>query len=99
MATACPSCGFRNLPGADECSHCGAAMTNLDVPRPQNAVEAVLVKQTIASLHFESGVEEIFEVKLLLGYRTPILSGPLPDVDQTEPLWLAPPLATALKRG
>jgi uncharacterized protein (TIGR03032 family) len=47
--------------------------------------------QVAAVLHFLGGVEEIFEVKLLPGYRCPILSGPLPDVDQTEPLWLSPP--------
>ena len=44
-----------------------------------------------AFLHFLAGVEEVFEVKVLPGYRCPILSGPLPDVDQTEPLWLSPP--------
>lgn len=43
-------------------------------------------------LHFLSGVEEVFEVKVIPGYRCPIMSGPLPDVDQTETLWLAPPL-------
>jgi CBS domain-containing protein len=53
MATTCPGCGYRNMEGADECAHCGGAMTNLEAPRPQNAVEAVLVKQTIASLHLD----------------------------------------------
>ena len=56
------------------------------------AVVDLKARETIASLHFDCGVEEIFEVKLLPGYRTPILSGPLPDVDESEPLWLVPPL-------
>jgi uncharacterized protein (TIGR03032 family) len=47
--------------------------------------------QLAAFLHFLAGVEEVFEVKLLPGFRCPILSGPLPDTDQTEPLWLSPP--------
>ena len=47
--------------------------------------------QLAAFLHFLAGVEEVFEVKVLPGYRCPILSGPLPDTDQTEPLWLSPP--------
>ena len=63
------------------------------------AVVDLVERQAIASLHFDSGVEEVFDVKLLPGYRSPILSGPLPDVDQTEPLWLAPPLAAAQSRG
>ena len=43
---------------------------------------------------FLAGVEEMFEIKVLPGYRCPIVSGPLPDVDQTEPLWLSPPFPT-----
>ena len=39
---------------------------------------------------FQSGVEEIFEVKVLPGYRNPILSGPLPEADGTETVWMVP---------
>jgi uncharacterized protein (TIGR03032 family) len=46
--------------------------------------------QPVAALQFKSGVEEIFDVKVLPGYRAPILSGPFPDVDQSETLWLVP---------
>jgi uncharacterized protein (TIGR03032 family) len=46
--------------------------------------------QVLASLAFKSGVEEVFDVKFLPGFRNPILSGPLPDVDGTETLWLVP---------
>jgi hypothetical protein len=50
---------------------------------------------TVGFLHFLSGVEEVFEVKAIPGFRCPIVSGPLPDTDQTEPVWLAPPLRAA----
>jgi CBS domain-containing protein len=53
MPTNCPSCGYRNMEGADECSNCGVDLTNLDAPRPQTAVEAVLMKRTIASLNLD----------------------------------------------
>jgi len=55
------------------------------------AVVDLTAGQTVASLMFQSGVEEIFEVKVLPGYRCPILSGPYPETDQTETLWLVPP--------
>ena len=45
---------------------------------------------TAATLFFTSGVEEIFEVKVLPGYRNPIVSGPLPEVDGTETVWMVP---------
>lgn len=44
----------------------------------------------VAAFRFHSGVEEIFEVKVLPGFRCPIISGPLPDVDGTDNIWLVP---------
>jgi len=44
----------------------------------------------LATLFFTSGVEEIFDVTVLPGYRNPVLSGPYPDIDETETVWLAP---------
>lgn len=58
--------------------HCGVAVVELSTGA------------TVATLQFKSGVEEIFDVKVLPGYRNPVLSGPYPDVDQTETLWLVP---------
>jgi uncharacterized protein (TIGR03032 family) len=46
--------------------------------------------EKIAGLRFHSGVEEIFDVKLVPGIRCPVLSGPLPDHDGTQTIWLAP---------
>lgn len=52
--------------------------------------------QNVAALQFFSGVEEVFDVKVLPGFRAPVLSGPYPEADQTEPLWLVPPTETTL---
>jgi len=73
---------FGGIPIAERREHlrCGLAIVDLRTG------------QIAGFLHFKSGVEEIFEVKVIPGYRCPMLSGPLPDVDQTDPIWLAPPL-------
>jgi uncharacterized protein (TIGR03032 family) len=44
----------------------------------------------LAWLFFGSGVEEIFDVRVLPGYRNPAISGPYPDVDDTETIWVVP---------
>lgn len=48
--------------------------------------------EVIASLTFQSGVEEVFDIQVLPGVRCPMLSGPLPDLDGSQTIWLAPPL-------
>ena len=53
MSTNCPSCGHHNHEGADECAECGTDLTQLDVPRPHTAVEAVLMKCTLDSLNLD----------------------------------------------
>jgi uncharacterized protein (TIGR03032 family) len=55
------------------------------------AVVDVRSGATVAGLAFHSGVEEIFDVQLLPGVRCPALSGPLPDLDGCQTIWLAPP--------
>jgi uncharacterized protein (TIGR03032 family) len=74
---------FGGLPIAERRAalRCGVAIVDLDTGT------------LVASLLFNSGVEEIFDVKVLPGYHSPVLSGPFPDVDQTETLWLVPPIA------
>ena len=54
------------------------------------AVVDMAAGQTVATLQFSSGVEEIFDVKVLPGCRSPMLSGPFPEEDRGEPLWLVP---------
>jgi uncharacterized protein (TIGR03032 family) len=46
--------------------------------------------EIVATLFFTNGVEEIFDVRVLPGYRHPVLSGPYPDIDETETIWLVP---------
>jgi uncharacterized protein (TIGR03032 family) len=61
-------------------------------------VEVVDVRSghVVAGLQFHSGVDEIFDVKVLPGVRCPVLSGPLPDADGTQTIWLVPsPTASA----
>ena len=41
----CPSCGFANIQGSDECENCGADLTTSDVPSPGTAFEARLVRE------------------------------------------------------
>jgi uncharacterized protein (TIGR03032 family) len=75
---------FGGLPIAEQKSdlYCGLAIVDL--------MEGTLV----ATLRFLSGVEEIFEVKVLPGYRSPLLSGPFPDIDEQEMPWVVPALKT-----
>ena len=51
--------------------------------------------QMIGLLEFHTGIEEIFDLRLLPGVRSPFLSGPHHGVDQQPPIWLAaqPPAA------
>jgi uncharacterized protein (TIGR03032 family) len=47
--------------------------------------------QTVAHLYISSPVDEIFDVQLLPGVRSPILWGPHADREQGHPLWTVPP--------
>jgi uncharacterized protein (TIGR03032 family) len=44
----------------------------------------------VGSLFFNAGVSEIFAVQTLPGYQNPIISGPYPDTDGTETIWMVP---------
>ncbi len=45
----------------------------------------------IGHLEFVSGVDELFDVQLLLGITSPFVSGPLADHDSSYPLWTVMP--------
>ncbi len=47
----CPSCGFENIQGADECENCGADLRTVDIPGPGTAFEAKLVGVPLAEVH------------------------------------------------
>ncbi len=46
----CPNCGFVNLPGNEECSHCSQDLTQLDLPIPQNRIEKSLMEEPVRVL-------------------------------------------------
>ena len=50
----------------------------------------LLSGQNVAYLQFLKGVEEIFDVQVLPGIRSPVLSGPYPDRDDAQPIWVVP---------
>ena len=50
MATACPSCGARNLEGADECGDCGADLRTVDLPKPASEVEQSVMHLPLTTL-------------------------------------------------
>jgi uncharacterized protein (TIGR03032 family) len=46
---------------------------------------------TVATLEFESGVEEIFDVQVVPDSRCVALGGQRPDQDAHEDIWVVPP--------
>jgi CBS domain-containing protein len=50
MATACPSCGTKNLEGADECCNCGGDLRTVDLPKPASEVEQSVMHLPLTTL-------------------------------------------------
>ena len=50
MATTCPSCGAKNLEGADECANCGADLRTVDLPKPVSKLEQAVMLLPLTSL-------------------------------------------------
>ncbi len=46
----CPSCGFTNIQGTDECDNCGADLRNADIPEASSAFEATLVNVPLVAV-------------------------------------------------
>lgn len=46
----CPTCGWDNLPGSEECSNCQQDLTPLDRPLPQDRVERSLMEDPVTVL-------------------------------------------------
>src|SRR5688572_6391613 len=51
MATTCPSCGSKNLEGADECANCGADLSKVDLPKPVSKLEQAVMCLPLTGLH------------------------------------------------
>ena len=46
----CPSCGFENIQGTDECDNCGADLRIADLPQPSSGFEKDLVSMPLAAV-------------------------------------------------
>jgi len=46
----CPHCGYDNLPGSEECSHCLMDLTQLDRPVPHTRIERSLMEDSVSVL-------------------------------------------------
>ena len=47
----CPTCGYDNLPGSEECSSCLQDLTQLDRPVAHNRIERSLMEDPVGVLH------------------------------------------------
>ena len=77
---------FGGLPIADrrDSLKCGVAVVDL------------VSGGQMALLEFHTGVEEIFDVQILPGMRSPVMSGPHPHLDGKAPIWTVPVAARLL---
>jgi len=52
MAAACPSCGYKNIPGEDRCSECLHSLMQRDLPRPRkgDAFQRAMMEAPVADL-------------------------------------------------
>lgn len=46
----CPSCGYKNIPGSDECESCHEDLASLDGVVPRSKIEKVLMRDPISHL-------------------------------------------------
>jgi len=53
MQMICPSCGFDNIPGSDECAECLTSLTHEDIPpdEARDMIEHALMEITVEDLH------------------------------------------------
>lgn len=47
--------------------------------------------QSVAFLEFESGVEEIFDLQVVSGAKCTAITGPYPQEDEAQDVWVVPP--------
>ncbi len=73
---------FGDLPLEDRRQNlrCGLAIVNL------------AARRVVGTFWFNSGVEEVFAVSVLPGYRNPALVGPDTELDDLPSVWMAPAL-------
>ena len=54
MSTTCPSCGTKNLEGADECANCGGDLRTVDLPTPASQIEQTVMQLPLTALKMTS---------------------------------------------
>jgi uncharacterized protein (TIGR03032 family) len=88
----CGSLAFVGLSKVGESATFGGVPIAADRTRLKCGVAIVDLTSgaMIGLLEFHTGIEEIFDVRLVPGARSPYLSGPYPEIDQQQPIWLAP---------
>jgi uncharacterized protein (TIGR03032 family) len=60
------------------------------------AVVDLVSGRQMAFLEFHTGVEEIFDIQLVPGIRSPVMSGPHPHLDGKAAIWTVPESARSL---
>jgi CBS domain-containing protein len=50
LATICPSCGAKNLEGADECANCGMDLSKVDLPQPSSQIEQTVMQLPLTTV-------------------------------------------------
>jgi CBS domain-containing protein len=50
MPTTCPSCGFKNIEGVDECENCGADLRTVDLPKALTKLEKTVMELPLTAL-------------------------------------------------
>jgi uncharacterized protein (TIGR03032 family) len=80
LSRICETSTFGGLPIADrgDALKCGVAVMELASGRQ------------VSLLEFHAGVEEIFDVQVLVGARNPAISGPFPHQDGGQTIWMVP---------
>lgn len=46
----CPSCGFDNMQGTDNCEQCDADLRSLDIPQPQEGLQKTVLEDPLQNL-------------------------------------------------
>lgn len=54
------------------------------------AIVDIVAQKVMGLIEFHGGIDEIFDVQVLVGVRSPVLSGPYATLDGTGPIWLVP---------
>src|SRR5271166_1287667 len=68
----------------------GAPIAGRDQPLKSGvAVVELSSGRLVALLEFQSGIEEVFDVQVLAGVRSPLISGPNPHID-SRAVWFVP---------